>query len=652
MAALTDAVHHIRRLANVTYFQKLTDGELLDRFILNQDEPAFAELVRRHGPMVLAICRRILRQEQDAEDAFQASFLMLARKAVTIRQRDSVGGWLYQVTRRLARRAGATIRRRDQHLTGLTELEAPATEMSDDSLEAEIARLPETYRSPVVLCYIEGQTQCQAARLLNTTVSSVNSRLKRARQLLRQRLYKRGIAFSTMLLVELQTAMAAHVVSPNLIRITSQAVLSRVSVGGSYLVAEQMLEFIMSVKAKILIGVIVALAAVAFCLTSVQGDPDPTPASQTAAKRPAHAAKRKPARSCIVLWMAGGPSQIDTFDPKPGNLNGGPFRAIDTTIKGVQFAEHLPHLARLANHLTIIRSLTHREGDHVRASQLLRTGRTPGGPIDYPALTSVLAKELGDANSNLPRCISIGPLDPAIGGGHHSGFLGKQFEPLKVGERGFGQEADGLLRLPAAAAFDAFGKGRGEKMRLAVANAFDLAQEKPELRAAYGPDLFGQGCLLARRLIEIGVPVVEVTLPGWDTHANNFELVQKRSVVLDIAFGSLVKDLHERKRLETTLIVCLGEFGRTPRINAAGGRDHWPQCSSVVLAGCGLKRGQVIGKTSTDGTSIEERPVTPPELLAMIYQALGVDFEKEYRTGDLGVPLVNKGTRSVKEALR
>lgn len=235
----------------------------------------------------------------------------------------------------------------------------------------------------------------------------------------------------------------------------------------------------------------------------------------------------------------------------------------------------------------------------------------------------------------------------------HAGFLGRRFDPLIVGERRVAAPvAAEVLRLPAASAFDALAKGRGEKMRRAVAKAFDLAEEKPDLRASYGPDLFGQGCLLARRLIESGVPVVEVTLPDWDTHANNFVLVHKRSAVLDSAFSSLLKDLHERKRLETTLIVCLGEFGRTPRINGAGGRDHWPQSFSVVLAGCGLKRGQAIGKTSADGMSIDERPVTPPELLATIYQAFGIDPTKEYRVNDLRVPLVDKGTRPIKQALR
>jgi uncharacterized protein (DUF1501 family) len=202
-------------------------------------------------------------------------------------------------------------------------------------------------------------------------------------------------------------------------------------------------------------------------------------------------------------------------------------------------------------------------------------------------------------------------------------------------------------------AFEAQAKGRGEKLRKAVAKAFDLNEEKEEVRTAYGPDVFGQGCLLARRLVERGVPVVELSMGGWDSHADNFNIVHKRSAILDSALGTLLKDLHERKRLDKTLIVWMGEFGRTPRINAQMGRDHWPNSFSVILAGAGIKGGQVIGKTDADGVRIVERPVTPPELFATIYQALGIDPAKEYRVNDeQKVPLVDAGTKPVREALR
>jgi len=190
-------------------------------------------------------------------------------------------------------------------------------------------------------------------------------------------------------------------------------------------------------------------------------------------------------------------------------------------------------------------------------------------------------------------------------------------------------------------------------MRQAVEKAFDLAEEKPEVKNAYGPSQFGQACLLARRLVERNVPVVEITMGGWDTHQNNFDLVQKRSIELDFAWSALLKDLETRKRLETTLIVWMGEFGRTPRINVNNGRDHWPFSFSVVLAGGRIKGGQVIGKTSPDGLKITERPVSPPELLATIYRAVGIDPTKEYKSNtDQKVPLVEKGAKALKEVLR
>jgi hypothetical protein len=349
--------------------------------------------------------------------------------------------------------------------------------------------------------------------------------------------------------------------------------------------------------------------------------------------------------------MSGGPSQIDTFDPKPGHPNGALFGAIATNVKGVEISQNLPRLAKQANHLAIIRSLRHRDGDHGRATHLMRTGYENDGRTDYPALGCVLAKELGEARPGLPGYFRIGLPMPFAAAGDGPGFLGPAYAALEVGPpRG---KPGGPIQLPPAAAFEALAKGRGEAHRKAVAKAFDLGEEKPATHDAYGRGAFGQGCLLARRLAEAGVPVVEVTLPGWDLHVNLPGLMPKVSAELDAAFAALLKDLHARNRLDSTLVVWMGEFGRTPRVNAGLGRDHWPNGFSVVLAGCGIKGGQVIGKTSADGTRIEARPVTPPELLATVYRALGVDPTKENRTPTgRRVPLVEKGTQAVKEALR
>jgi hypothetical protein len=373
------------------------------------------------------------------------------------------------------------------------------------------------------------------------------------------------------------------------------------------------------------------------------GKTGPKPQAQD---KPKPVAKGKSNYSVILLWMSGGPSQIDTWDPKPGNPNGGPFRAINTTIKNVQISEHMPHLAKQAKHLAIIRSLKHGEGDHNRATHLMRTGYPVDG-TNYPALGCVLGKELGDSRPEVPRYVSIGARANVFGA-LGPGYLGAQYAPLHV----HSDDAGKGFTLPPLEAFEDLDKKRAATMRKSIEKAFDLADEKPEIKNAYGPSQFGQSCLLARRLIERNVPVVEITMGGWDTHQDNFNLVQKRSIEMDFAWSALMKDLEKSKRLENTLIVWMGEFGRTPRINVNMGRDHWPAGFSVVLAGGRIKGGQAIGKTSPDGTTVIERPVSPAELFTTIYQAVGIDPAKEYRSNDQKIPLVEKGTKAVKELLR
>jgi HEAT repeat protein len=348
---------------------------------------------------------------------------------------------------------------------------------------------------------------------------------------------------------------------------------------------------------------------------------------------------RKPA--CIILWMSGGPSQIDTFDPKLGDIM--LFEPIDTAVKGLQFSQNLPKLAKQAKHLAVIRSLTHRAFAHGPATFLMRTGYAPDNVNNYPSLGAVLAKEL-KPRADRPRHISIGAMSATTPESYGPGFLGAQYGPLMV------TLADSC---PDVADFEALAKGKGEMHRKAVQKAFDLGAEKKEVRDAYGNNGFGQRCLLARRLIEHGVPVVEVTMTGWDAHANARAALVKLTGELDSAMAMLLKELSARKRLQQTLIVWMGEFGRTPQINRAGGRDHWPQGFSVVLAGGGIKGGQAIGKTSANAMQIEERPVTPAELFATIYRALGVDPTRQNQS-NTGRPvrLVEAGAHPVKEALR
>lgn len=256
----------------------------------------------------------------------------------------------------------------------------------------------------------------------------------------------------------------------------------------------------------------------------------------------------------------------------------------------------------------------------------------------------MLGKELGDGR--LPRYVSIGRSRSAQGFGYGPGFLGGQYAPLLVTG---GKE----LALPACADFEKIDKKSGKAQRQAVAKAFDLTAEKDAVRDAYGRGRFDQGCLLARRLVERGVPVVEVILPGWDMHSNLLGSLPKLTDQLDAASSALLKDLKDRKLLDSTLVVWAGEFGRTPIINQNGGRDHWPHGFTVVLAGRGIKSGQVIGRTSADGMKVEARPVAPAELHATIYRALGVDPSKEnLNSTGRKVPLVERGSKPVKEALR
>jgi hypothetical protein len=412
----------------------------------------------------------------------------------------------------------------------------------------------------------------------------------------------------------------------------------------------------------------------------------------------AEATNPKRRKSCILLWMNGGPTQMDTFDLKPGHANGGPYKEIATSVTGIKISEHLPKIAKFMEHMAIVRSMSTKEGDHGRASFFLRTGYLPNGPIQYPSLGSLVAKELGPEDAALPHFVSIAPYRFFSLGAYGPGFLGPKYAPLIVADMGVqfqqqGQnydqalkvqdldhpkeitreQADARIELLQDLEKDFVGSHPGvaplshqtaykravKLMRTAASKAFNLEEEPPALRDAYGRNLFGQGCLLARRLVERGVPFVEVTLGGvnggafgWDTHAQNFNLVKNLSAVLDPAWASLMGDLKLRGLLDSTLIVWMGEFGRTPKINQNQGRDHYPNAWSTVLAGGGIKGGQVIGKTSADGTTVEDHKVSVPDLLATVCQALGIDHTKPNRS-NVGRPIriVDKASMPIRELL-
>ncbi|MBX7166495.1 MAG: DUF1501 domain-containing protein [Pirellulales bacterium] len=405
------------------------------------------------------------------------------------------------------------------------------------------------------------------------------------------------------------------------------------------------------------------------------------------AARAADATGRR--RACILLWMPGGPSQLDTFDPKPGEKNGGPFKAIETNVPGIQICEHLPKMAQQADKLAIVRSMSTKEGDHDRATYYLRTGNQPGSPVDYPSIGALLGKELGgDVDSELPRSVSIAGYRFISTAAFGSGFLGPRFAPVHVGALPMqpidpNQEGDPYERMfqvrnlerpqdlavehqssrlellgtlesdflahrrgPVAEARAAAYAGAQRMMEGSLRTAFKLSDEDAALRDRYGRTPFGQGCLLARRLIERGVPFVEVgmngagtnDISGWDTHQDNFNRLQPMLGVLDNGWSTLMTDLAERGLLETTLVIWMGEFGRTPVINSNNGRDHFPAAWSSVLAGGGIRGGQVVGRTTDNGMEVAERPVAAPDLMATIVRALGLDPTKQ-NMSNVGRPI-------------
>lgn len=374
-----------------------------------------------------------------------------------------------------------------------------------------------------------------------------------------------------------------------------------------------------------------ALAGRAARDAHAQPEPDPLPVRAT---------------SLVVLWMNGGASHIDTFDPKKGR-DAGPFGAIATRTPGLQICEHLPQIAASTDKLAVVRSLTSKEGNHQRARQLGHTGYVPNPTVAHPSLGAWVSHERG-APGDLPAFVSID------GPSHGAGFLGVAHGPFvhrKAAERpadvayGFGVDGDRFHRRQEALAFletrfqrrtsspdvvarrDVYGKA-SRMMHSAQLKAFDLQDEPVAVRDAYGDSDFGRGCLLARRLVEARVPVVEVTLDGWDTHFDNFGRSQKLMADLDPAMATLVTQLDERGLLDTTLVVWMGDFGRTPRINGREGRDHHPRAQSVVLAGGGIRGGVVHGVTDDRGDRVVKDAVTMPDLFATLAWQLGVDPSK------------------------
>jgi len=375
--------------------------------------------------------------------------------------------------------------------------------------------------------------------------------------------------------------------------------------------------------------------------------------------RAAEPVLKKANKSIIVLWMSGGPSHMDTWDLKPGTDTGGEFKAIKTSVPGVEICEHLPTVAKQMQNLSVIRSLVTNEGSHERGRVLMHTARQPSVVVNYPSLGAVASQQLTSKDLALPGFISIGR--PSDG----PGFLGMNYAPFTVQNPG---QPPTNIRTPGGideqrirrrqqlfyAVEDNFtvsltphlsGEGRKKNPNAAMAHTdiygkafnlvadrngkkvFDLTNENAALLREYGATgNFGRGCLLARKLVEAGVTCVEVDLGGWDNHANIFPTLSKNLLPqLDKGMGTLVKDLVDRGRWENTVLVWMGEFGRTPRINQNAGRDHWARCWSVVVGGGALKGGRVYGSTSKDGLEVASSPCSVGDLFATLYKAMGID---------------------------
>jgi uncharacterized protein (DUF1501 family) len=367
---------------------------------------------------------------------------------------------------------------------------------------------------------------------------------------------------------------------------------------------------------------------------------------------------RKRHKAAILLWMGGGPSSMDIWDLKPGEPTGGPFKPIATTADGVQICEHMPEMAKQMHHMAIVRSMSTREADHMRGRYYMHTGYVPNPNVEHPSYGAVIAHELADQVPHLeiPPFVSVG------GGSVGPGFLGMTWSPFVVDSNGnvrnLDMGIDGARLEQRLAMLDTIesrfiGERRGASaddhakvldktvklMTSKQMEAFKVAKEPKEVQERYGNNGFGKGCLMARRLVEMGVPFVEVDLGGWDNHANIFPTLQNQKLpVLDQAMSALVADLADRGMLDDTVVMWMGEFSRTPNINGGAGRDHWARSWSVVVGGGGFKRGVVVGETSSDGKEVVSEPYSSQDLMASVLKALGIGLETTF-TAKNGRPM-------------
>lgn len=382
---------------------------------------------------------------------------------------------------------------------------------------------------------------------------------------------------------------------------------------------------------------------------------------------------RRQQKHVILLWLAGGASQFETWDPKPGAKTGGPFRAIPTSATGVHISELLPGLAQRMHHTAIIRSLNTQIADHGRAASLVETGRLTDPGISYPDLGAVVAHELARVNSRVPDYVSLYTSTEGRRRGT-SGFLGSRYAPMFLAES---MVPPNIARLDSvsdvdhrdrAALRDLLGRRFAATRRaaavdsqnsayervqglMASADLFDTEREPAEVQQQYGPTQFGRQCLIARRLIEAGVPFVKVARAWWDSHGQNFETHQELCADLDHSMSVLLDDLEQRGLLKHTLVITLGEFGRTPQINPSLGRDHFASAWSCSLSGMGIRGGVAWGQTDKEGHSVTDGEVSAGDLFATILHAVGIDPHRELMVGARPVPLADFGSKVIQDVV-
>ena len=377
---------------------------------------------------------------------------------------------------------------------------------------------------------------------------------------------------------------------------------------------------------------------------------------------------KKNKKAAILLWMGGGPSTMDIWDLKPGSNNGGPFRPI-STAGDVQICEHMPMMAKNMDKLSIVRSMSTREADHMRGRYYMHTGYVPNPNVKHPSYGSVIAHELSATREDLeiPPFVSVG------GNSEGPGFLGMAWAPFSVNSNGqvrnldMGIEPDRLtqrmqaLKMMESGFIDSNrGIAAGEHAKVLSKTlslmtseqmkAFKVMQEPEDVQERYGQTNFGRGCLIARRLVESGVPFVEVGLGGWDNHQNIFPTLENTKLPeLDRGMSALMEDLAARDMLDDVAVIWMGEFSRTPRINGNNGRDHWARSWSAVVGGAGMNSGIAVGATNEDGTSVVGPSNSSEDLMATVCHSLGISLETTF-TSQNGRPMkIANGGKVIKE---